>query len=142
MDSPSESILEWAQRLLASEAANKSASDTDQHPLLRVFEKLRIALTQFVGADGFTALMRRAVAQARKEIPSLQNAQVTPEGVLEGIEEHASNGKSEAEVATSITAHLLALLVTFIGEPLTLRLMREVWPDESHRTTIESEDLS
>ncbi len=39
------------------------------------------------------------------------------------------NGGVEAAVA--ITAHLLGLLVTFIGEPLTLRLVREAWPDAS-----------
>ena len=36
-----------------------------------------------------------------------------------------------AEAAVAITAHLLGLLVTFIGEPLTLRLVREAWPDAS-----------
>jgi hypothetical protein len=141
MDSPSASIRACAHRLLALEAANKSASDTDRHELLRVFEKLRIALTQFVGADGFTALMRRALALARAEVPSLQPAKITPEGRLEGIEEHAADAKNDAEAATAITAHLLALLVTFIGEPLTLRLMRDVWPDESGPTTTESEEL-
>ena len=35
------------------------------------------------------------------------------------------------EAAVAITAHLLGLLVTFIGEPLTLRLVREAWPDAS-----------
>ena len=139
MDSPPSSIRAWAQRLLASEAANKSGSDAHPHELLRVFEKLRNALTQFVGADGFTALMRRALALARREIPSLETAKITPEGRLEGIEEHATGGTNDAEAATAVTAHLLALLVTFIGEPLTLRLMRDVWPDESH-PTIESED--
>ena len=137
MDSPTAPTRAWARRLLASEAANQS----DPQQLLQVVEKLRNALTQFVGADGFTALLRRAVALARKEVPSLEVAKVTPQGRLEGIEGHAG-ATNYAESAISITAHLLALLITFIGEPLTLRVMRDVWPDESHRTTIESEDLS
>jgi hypothetical protein len=141
MDSPPQSIRSWAQRLLALEAANKSVSDTDQHELLQVFEKLRIALTQFVGADGFTALMRRALALARKEVPSLQNAKVTPEGRLEGIDESAADAKNGSEAATAVIANLLALLVTFLGEPLTLRLMGDAWPDVFRRTTAESEDL-
>ncbi len=141
MDSPPASIRSWAHRLLASEAANKSVSGTDQHELLRVFEKLRIALTHFVGADGFTALMRRALALARKEVPSLQNAKLTPEGRLEGIDESAADTKNGSEAATAVIAHLLALFVTFVGEPLTLRLMGDVWPDVFNRTTAESEDL-
>ena len=141
VDSPPASIRAWAHRLLALEAANKSASDTDRHNLLRVFGKLRIALTQFVGADGFTALIRRALALARREVPSLQTAKVTPEGRLEGIEENAADAKYDSEATIAITAHLLALLVTFINEPLTLRLMSDLWRDEADRTTTESEDL-
>ena len=29
----------------------------------------------------------------------------------------------------AVVAHLLGLLVTFIGEPLTLRLVADAWPD-------------
>ena len=108
--------------------------------MLGVFERMRIPLTQFVGAEGFTALMRRSLALARSEVPSLQTAKVNAEGRLEGIEEHAVRAKN-IEAATVITAHLLGLLVTFIGEPLTLRLMRDVLPDESSRTNIDTEDL-
>lgn len=140
MDSPPASIRAWAQRLLAAEAAKKPASDTDPPEFLPIFEKLRTALTQFIGADGYTALMRRALALARKEVPSLETAKVTPEGRLEGVEDHVG-APNYAEAATSVTAHLLALLVTFIGEPLTLRLIRDVWPDESDRTAKESEDF-
>jgi hypothetical protein len=35
------------------------------------------------------------------------------------------------DAAVAITAQLLGLLVTFIGEPLTVRLVREAWPDAS-----------
>lgn len=138
MDSPPASIRAWAQRLLACEAANKTASASDSPELLHVVEKFRSALTQFIGVDGFTALMRRAVALARKEVPSLQTAKVTPEGRLEGIE----GLNNHAEAAIAITAHLLTLLVTFVGEPLTLRLISDVWPEQSHRETIGSEDPS
>ena len=139
MDSPSVSIRVWAQRLLASEAANKSASAIGPDELLRVSEKLRIALTQFVGADGVAALMRRALALTRRDNLSLQTASVTPEGRLERNVEYAVDVKADAEAAVAVTAHLLTLLVTFIGEPLTLRLLRDVWPDESK--TSEPEDL-
>jgi hypothetical protein len=141
MDSPPSSIRAWAQRLQAGEAKNKSSPQADSRELTLVFEKLRISVTQFIGADGFTALMRRALVLARRELPSLETAKVTPEGRLQGIGEHATDAKTDSESAIAITAHVLALLVAFIGEPLTLRLMRDVWPDESNRTTIEPEDL-
>jgi hypothetical protein len=111
----------------------------DGNEVLRVFEKLRGALRQFVGADGFTSLVRRALVLARADAPSLQTVKVTADGRLEGIGESAVDA-SDVEAATAITAHLLGLLVTFIGEPLTLRLLRDVWPDEASRTIVEPED--
>ena len=132
MDTPSPSTRDLARRLLAVEAASKSGADAHVHEAVRVCEKLRISLTRFAGADGFASLMRRALALARADVPSLQTVKLKPDGSLEGLEElaaDATNGGPDAAVA--ITAHLLGLLVTFIGEPLTLRLTRDAWPDES-----------
>ena len=129
MDTPSPSIRDLARRLLAVEAASQSASGPHVHEAVRVCEKLRISLTRFAGSDGFTSLMRRALALARADVPSLQTVKLRPDGSLEGLEVlavDATNGGPEAAVA--ITAHVLGLLKTFIGEPLTLRLVREAWP--------------
>ena len=132
METPSESMRDLAQRLRAVEAASQSASDAHVPAAVRVCEKLRISLTRFFGADGFTSLMRRAVAVAQAEVPSLHNIEVKPDGSLQGFEELAADpGNGEAEVTFAITAQLLALLVTFIGKPLTLRLVREAWSDAS-----------
>jgi hypothetical protein len=127
--------------LLTLEAANKSESDADGKEVPRVFEKLRASLTEFVGEDGFTALLRRALVLARADVPSLQTAEITPDGRLEGLQEPAAGARKDVEAATAITSHLLGLLVTFVGEAITLRLVRNVWPDESSPTIIESEDL-
>jgi hypothetical protein len=35
----------------------------------------------------------------------------------------------DVEATVALTAHFLELLVTFVGEALTLRLLREAWPD-------------
>jgi hypothetical protein len=113
------------------EAANQSASETQMNEAVRISDKLRVSLTRFVGADGFTALLRRAVALARKDVPFLQNVKVTAEGRLEGIDAFAAAAGADVEAATAITEHLLGLLVNFVGESLTLRLMRDAWPDES-----------
>jgi hypothetical protein len=131
MNTPPPSICAWARRLLAAEAANQRASDAHLHQAVQVSEKLRISLTRFVGADGFTALMRRSLALARADVPSLQIMKVTADGRLEETQNFAGNGKDEVEAATAITAHLLGLLVTFVGESLTLRLLRDAWPEAS-----------
>ena len=50
---------------------------------------------------------------------------VRPDGTLDGLD----GLPHDADAGTSIVARLLELLVTFIGEPLTLRLVRDAWPD-------------
>lgn len=102
------------------------------HEAQRVCEKLQVSLTQFAGEDGFTALLRRALALARADVPAMQAVRLKQDCTLEGIDAlaaDATNGGADAAVA--LIAHLLGLLVTFIGEPLTLRLVREAWPDGS-----------
>ena len=121
-----------AQRLLALEAGSRSATDANKHEALRVCEKLRNSLIRFAGADSFTALLRRALTLARLDVASLQSVNVTADGGLAGLEEIGSAAENVApEAAIAITAHLLGLLATFIGESLTLRLLREAWPEAS-----------
>lgn len=129
VNTPPPSIRAWAQRLLALEAANPSAAGPDLPVAVRVSGKLQISLTGFVGADGFTALLRRALALARADVPSLQTVRVTADGRLEGIEAATADTGQNNDAASAITMHLLGLLVTFIGESLTLRLMRDAFPE-------------
>lgn len=129
MDNPSPLMRNMARRLLA---AGQSDSDSQLQEAVLVNEKLRVSLTQFAGADGFAALLRRALALASEEVPALKSATVSADGHLEGLERLATNPGSVASAAAgAITAHVLGLLVTFIGESQTLRLVREAWPNIS-----------
>ena len=124
-------MQDLARRLVALEATSQTASDANTHgAAIRVFDKLRISLTRFAGADGFTALLRRAVNLARAQVPQLEAVKVNADGRIEGLDEFAAQTSiSGADGATAIIAPLLDLLVTFIGKPLTLQLVRETWPD-------------
>ena len=129
-------MRDLAGRLLA---ASQTASGPHVDEAGVVIEKLRLTLTKFAGADGFAALLRRALALASADVPSLQIVKIGSDGRLEGFEkivaDKAAGGAGGApEVA--LTAHLLGLLATFIGEPLTLRLVRAAWPD----TLLDDED--
>jgi hypothetical protein len=129
MDKASPSMRDLVRQLLA---ASKTASDPHVHEAVLVNEKLRVSLTQFAGSDGFAALLRRALALASAEVPALRSAKVRPDGRVEGLEQLASHwGSRGGEVAVAVTAHLLELLLTFIGESLTLKLVREAWPETS-----------
>ena len=131
MDQPSPSVRELARRLLA---ASRSDSGSHEHEAMQVCGTLRTSLTRFAGSDGFTSLISRALALASAEVPALQSVKIGAGGRLEGFQELAADPEVNAtggEAAIAITAHLLALLVTFIGEPLTRNLLREAWPEMS-----------
>ena len=129
MDSPSIHPRDLAQRLLAIEAERNGDADPHAHEAVRVCEKLQVSVTRFAGADGFSSLLRRALALAQAEVPAMQTVELKPDCALQGIGALAADtthGGADAPVA--IITHLLGLLVTFIGESLTLRLVREAWP--------------
>src|ERR1051325_220262 len=108
MGTVSSSLRDLAQRLVALEAASQCKSDPDAPEGVLVCDKLRISLTRFAGAEGFTALLRRALALARADAPLLENVRVSADGRLEGLEEFATAAKDESmEALTAIIAHLL-----------------------------------
>ena len=128
MDTPSSSIRDLARRLVA---ASQTASDPHAHDAVAVIERLRLSLARFAGDAGFASLLRRAVVLASADVPSLQNVKIGADGRLDGVEQLAvdmGTGPLGGEAAVAITAHLLGLLVAFIGEPLMLRLLSESWP--------------
>ena len=129
-------MRDLARRLLA---ASQTAADPHVHEAVVVIEKLRIILTKFAGAEGFASLLRRALKLTSADVPALQSVKIGADGRLEGFEQIVADKGTGAvgseaagsEAAVAITAHLLDLLVTFIGEPLTLTLVRAAWPDIS-----------
>lgn len=130
-----------AQRLLAYEAAAGKTSELEEAAALRVYEKLRQRLGEFVGVAGFQSLAFRALSQAKSEAPSLWAVRVAADGSLQGLEEfrlqpgefepQLGSGKDQAsEAGVALIARLLGLLLIFLGEALTLNLLRNAWPDE------------
>ena len=130
MEKPSPSTRELARILLA---AHLPATDPHGPPgVALVNENLRKSLIEFAGAEGFGSLLRRALALSSAQVPALQNARVRADGHVEGIESPlAQVGTAWESAAMAVTVQMLELLVTFIGERLTRRLVREACPDTS-----------
>ncbi len=57
----------------------------------------------------------------------LSQVHINPDGSLDGLNE--LHEEYSAEAGITLIAQLLELLVTFIGENLTVRLVLDVWPD-------------
>ena len=123
---PSPPAQDWAQRLLAYEAAASSASG-ENTAVFRVVEKLRRPLCTLAGATGFRTLLARALLLAQAQVASLSAVRVQPDGSLTGLPEIDHEQATAGGVL--LLAQLLGLLVTFLGAELTLRLVREGWPD-------------
>lgn len=116
-------LQDLARRLMALETKCGASSEADECKALRVCEKLRAPLTKFFGIDGYRSLMIRAVAMGKAETASLGPVQVQPNGSLDGI--------THRDAAFAVLVHLLSLLVTFVGERMTLRLLLDAWPGAS-----------
>jgi hypothetical protein len=119
-----------AKRLMAYETSGNKSSETKTPAVFHVCEKLRPHLATLMGKAGFRALLSRALALANTKVPWLRAVHVKSDGSLEGLDElHAQIAPDEFfEGSVVLQAQLLGLLVAFIGEDLTLRLVREVWP--------------
>lgn len=141
MNSATPAIQDLARRLIALEAPRDAVSSGGGSEAERACEKLRVPLAKFAGVAGYRSLISRALAMAKAEAPSLEPVQVRSDGSLEGFDGAAKNHDAEAPVV--VLVHLLSLLVTFIGEPLTIGLVRAAWPDEPlARTQLKTEEQS
>ncbi len=131
MSTTSPEIQDLARRLLAFEAAHDNSSDAGVDVAVLVIEELRLRLIRLAGVDGFRSLLSRALTLAKAEVASLKMVQVRADGSVEGFDgiEQSQEAGAVGQAGTVLVAHLLELLVTFIGAPLTLRMVRDKWPD-------------
>ena len=123
-------MRDFAKRLIAYEIRENKSSGTKALAAFPVCEKLRPHLANLMGNNGFRALLSRALVRAEADVPSLRAMHVKADGSLAGLDKLEVQASPEelAKGSVVLVAQLLGLLVAFIGETLTLRLVREVWP--------------
>jgi len=121
---PQRQLATW---LLLHEADERDASAADGAS--RAWEKLSARLARIFTTAGCDALATRAIYLAQADFPVLV-ALGGPSLGLEGLPRAlAGTEQTEAfEAATAILGNVIALLITFIGEDLALRAIRDVWP--------------
>jgi hypothetical protein len=133
-------MRDLAHRLLAYEAVTGKTSEPSEVAALRVYEKLRQSLSAFAGVAAFESLAFRALTQAKSEAPSLWEVRVAEDGSLQGLGEFEPQMDIDKDLAGEfpvgqggiiLIARLLGLLLIFLGEPLTLSLLRNTWPGEA-----------
>jgi hypothetical protein len=118
------------RRLLHYEAALGTPDAAGLSAVFGVCEKLRRPLTALAGTAGFHSLLSRALTLAKRESPALGAIQIMADGSLQNGVVGLSPDNHDPEAEQALVANLLGLLFTFIGEPLTMRLMNDIWPSE------------
>ncbi|MGB8096568.1 MAG: hypothetical protein WCF17_05390, partial [Terracidiphilus sp.] len=110
-----------------------NTSGSMESSILAVYDKLRKRLGELAGSAGFQALAFRALTLARSEVTSLSAVEVAADGSLEGMNATGSPADAEKnrvrEGGVVLISRLLGLLLIFLGEALTMNLVRDVWPD-------------
>ena len=133
MSTASPQNLELARRLIVFEAARADSSNAPVDTAVLVIGELRLRLIKLAGVEGFRSLLSRALTLSKAEVPSLTVVRISSDGSLEGFDgiEGGEATGAATQAGIILVAHLLELLVTFIGAPLTLSLVRDKWPDAS-----------
>lgn len=96
--------------------------------------RLHEVLGRLAGTEGSRSLITRALSLSQLEVPWLRNVHPAPTGLRMDLAatdvpaDHAERLHGEV----TLVAHVLELLFTFIGERLTLQVIREGWPDLTH----------
>ena len=95
-----------------------------------MLEKLRPLLATLMGNGGFRALLSRALALTNADVPWMRAVHVKADGSLEGWEELSAQVDADEfrEGGITLLAHLLSLMIVFVGPTLTARLLGEIWP--------------
>lgn len=122
-------MLDIARKLIVFATEEKNGTAT-AIPVFVVCDSLRPHLATLMGKIGFRALLSRALALASIEVPWLRALHVDADGRLAGFDglDGRLGPEEGLEGRVILLAQLLGLLVAFIGEDLTLRLVRDIWP--------------
>ena len=120
--------VERARRLLAHEGNSGSSSAECAAAAWRLYEKLNARLAPLLGSAGVQALFVRSAKLAQGEVGSLAEV-ATPEGMSKlGAVLQALDPAEATEVAATLFGTFFELMTTFIGERLTVLVLRSAWP--------------
>jgi hypothetical protein len=127
---PHQALARW---LVTTEMGAAKGALSGSAAAGRVFDKLSQRLAQLITPVGSEALLMRAVHLSSAEFPFLDRVQATPAtaSLIDRLRETAATVEpvQAHEGFVLVLGTLVALLDSFIGRELTLRLLRDVWPE-------------
>lgn len=105
-------------------ATNEAAPGSATAAAPAALTKLRERLGRVIGTMGFDGLLRRSVVLARARHP---DAPLDEAALLAGGAQPSCTQDTD-ELVVSIVSNIVVLLATFIGDPLSRKILHEVWP--------------
>ena len=122
-----------ALKVLAQRAGPGAGAEALAAAARRAYDELAQVAAPLIGQAGVDALTGRALHLTQRQYPWLvppgdpQQSEGPFAQVISSLERQDPAVATEA--AGALFATFTGLLVTFIGEPLTARLLRKAWPD-------------
>lgn len=122
---------EIAGRIVAAATQGAATPFEVASAMERVLPPLYRTTSDLLGQEGFWALLARARFLAGQQHPLLATLEIRVESSLtvEHVEAAVRREGADAVSAavTTLVAQLLTLLVSFIGDDLTVRLIQRTW---------------
>jgi len=121
-----------ARSILASEVGHATSAEQIATSVTRTCEKLVDHLTPVLGELGIRTLFARSVTLTRATdswlaIPGTAPSEARWAGLRASIATQPPDAAIEGSVA--LLANFMGILGRFIGDGLTARLLRDLWPD-------------
>ena len=118
----------YAEGLVADEMGLNASTKSKPTAAFVVIEKLSRHFGVLMGSAGFRALLSRALVLASPEVAVLRNLHVRADGSFEGMDklEALANPDEMSAAGIVLLARVLGLLVTLIGDELTLQLLSNI----------------
>ena len=126
-------LRQLALKVLAQHAGSAAGAEAIAAAARRAYDDLARVSAPLIGQVGVEALTGRALHLAQREYPWLVQTREPEQAERPFIQVIACLERQDPavaiEAAGAVFATFTGLLVTFIGEPLTARLLRQAWPD-------------
>jgi len=126
-------LRQLALKVLAQHAGSTAGAEALATAARRAYDDLARVSAPLIGQVGVEALAGRALHLAQREYPWLVQTREPGQAERPFTQVIACLERQDPavaiEAAGAVFATFTGLLITFIGEPLTARLLRQAWPD-------------
>ncbi|HEV2620113.1 MAG TPA: hypothetical protein VGU23_09285 [Acidobacteriaceae bacterium] len=123
-------VQQLTLHLLAFQACVAAIPDSDGTPQFRVVEQLCTRVAEMSGSTGLQIMLTRALRATHADFPWLGSVNASNSGAVQGLDrvQPPPNLHEAMRCEMAILGSLIELLRSFLGDGVTLQLLRSLWP--------------